>query len=127
MLFDKDDTVFRHKVTIRDEKLKPPEFPEYAYIRHIGPNKEVEILAGSAIVPPGESFSTQYLNDKNLREEWVRNEAILLIQNDFGIFKKNEQVNSPSMAGRCVNGMKSFRGTLFKNKLGNNISVNDDE
>jgi len=127
VLFDKDDTVFRYKVTIRDEKLKPPEFPEYAYIRHIGPNKEVEILAGSAIVPPGESFSAQYPNDKNLREEWVMNETILLVQNDFGIFNKKHQVNSPTMAGRFVCGMRTFRGTLFKNKLGNNIAVDEDE
>jgi hypothetical protein len=115
-LFDKDNAIFRHTM-LHQGGFRPPEIPEYAYIRHIGPNKEVEILAGSAIIPPSESFSKQYPADNDLRKGWIEAGKISFIQDEYGIFNQNQKADSSSLAGRIVFGSKSFRGPLFKNKL----------
>ncbi|MDC0056274.1 AAA family ATPase [Deltaproteobacteria bacterium] len=116
-LFNKDNAIFRHTQLHRGGS-RPQGIPEYAYIRHIGPNKEVEILAGSAIIPPSKGFAKKYLTDEGLRKDWIKEKTISLIQDEYGIFNQNQKADTSSLAGRIVFGSLSFRGPEFKNKSG---------
>jgi len=120
VLFDKDANIYRFKVVPHkpDIKLKPSNFQEFAYIRWFGPQKQVEILAGSAILPPRENFTNKTPSVEAERRDWIETGIVEIQESDYGIFAKSVVVEAGARAGVMVNGEQTFQGSRFKNNLG---------
>ena len=120
VLFDKDAKIYRFKVVPHGPniKLKPSNFQEFAYIRWIGPQKQVEILAGSAILPPRENFTNKTPSVEAERRDWIETGIVEIQESDYGIFAKSVVVEAGARAGVMVNGEQTFQGSRFKNNLG---------
>jgi hypothetical protein len=121
-LFQEDESIYRFSQG-RQGEIRPSSIPEWAYIRHIGPGKKVQILAGSAIVRPSKSFKEKNLTEIGLRKDWIKEKTVDIIESDYGIFKQNQKASSATNAGKIVFGSNTFQGTQFKNNKGDVFPV----
>jgi len=125
-LFQDDKNIYRYTME-RNGEHRPKSIPKWSYIQYIGPGKEVQILAGSAMIRPSEGFSEQYPTDKDFREDLIKENTVSIMENDYAIFNQNQDATSASSAGRIVFGTRSFQGTLFKNRSGETFPTTFEE